>query len=341
MKRYGYLMDRIVDRSNLQLAFHKASRGLRQRETVRRFRSQLDMELSALSTGARSGDLPLGQFTRFVVRDPKVRVIHAAPFQERVLHHAIMNVCGPLLERGAIDQSFACRKGRGNRAALVCARAYARQFRWYLKLDIRKYFDSICQERLKTRYSRLFKDPELLRLLDRIIDSYHSRPGQGLPIGTLTSQYLANYYLDPLDRFVKEFLRCEGYVRFMDDFVLWNDDPRQLQVWWDAIHSWLASDLGLEVKPGGQIGLTREGMPFLGFRVLPQAILMSRRGRKRFVQSKVRLECDWARGRVATTELIHRARALVAHTNQSHCRKWRRRVLGVSNMISQCVDEFA
>jgi hypothetical protein len=116
-----------------------------------------------------------GKFNVFKVFDPKERTIHAARFPERVFHHAPMNLCEPVLERQAVFHSYACRKGKGRLAAIEAAEKAARGGAWYLKLDIRKYFESIPQERLIGRLHRLFKDPEILYWLEQILRGH--RPG--------------------------------------------------------------------------------------------------------------------------------------------------------------------
>ncbi|MEK7677765.1 MAG: RNA-directed DNA polymerase [Verrucomicrobiota bacterium] len=329
MKRAGHLLPRIAERGNLVLAFWKAARGRRNSNTVRGFAGGLDERLRSLSREILDGSVTVGEFARFVVFDPKQRTIHAAPFRERVLHHAIMNICGPHFERGAIDGSCACRAGKGNRAALVQARRFAARKAHFLKMDIRRYFDSVDHDRLQERLRRLFKDAALLRLLDRIVESYQTAPGQGLPIGTLTSQYFANFYLDALDRHVKEGLHCRCYVRFMDDFALWHDSADQLGVWREEIALWLQTALGLKLKPGTRLLPTVQGMPFLGFRVLPGRLLLDRRARRRFRLRLTAYEEACVRGRMGVAELQRRVEALLAHTDQAQCRAWRRRVLAL------------
>jgi RNA-directed DNA polymerase len=127
-----------------------------------------------------------------------------------------MNVCEPVFERWLISDTFACRQGKGRLAALDRARKFAACHPFFLKLDVRRYFDSVPHDVLYRRLDRLIKDPRLLCLLHRIIGSFSTTPGRGLPIGSLTSQHFANAYLGALDRFVKERLRVTGYVRNQD-----------------------------------------------------------------------------------------------------------------------------
>ncbi len=145
-----------------------------------------------------------------------------------MLHHALTLVCEPVFERLLIADTFACRRGKGREAAVERAKQFARRYPWFLKLDIRKYFNSIDHERLLWLLGRKFKDRRLLDLFGRIIASYEVTPGRGVPIGSLTSQHFANFYLAGLDRFVKEGLRAGGYVRYMDDFVVWDENRTRL-----------------------------------------------------------------------------------------------------------------
>jgi RNA-directed DNA polymerase len=177
-----------------------------------------------------------------------------------------MNVCEPVLERAAIFDSYACRRGKGRLLAVARAQAFAQRHRWFLKLDIRKYFDSIHQETLRGLLLRKFKDPVLLGLFDRILASYQTTGGRGLPIGNLTSQHFANYYLAPLDRFLKEDLQRDAYLRYMDDFVVWGGSGRELREVCDRVRAFLMVELKLDLKGNAAINRTAFGMDFLGFR---------------------------------------------------------------------------
>jgi RNA-directed DNA polymerase len=327
MRREGKLVVRIATWENLGSAFHKAAKGKRRLEEVVAFESHLDGELDRLIEELRAGTWQPGMYRRFVVRDPKVRVIHAAPFRDRVVHHALMNIAGPGFEQGAIAQSYACRTGRGNRAAVEEARRRTTGHGFCLKLDVRRYFDSIPHDRLQGLFRRRFKDGALLDLLDRIVAGFSVTPGCGLPIGTLTSQYFANFYLDGLDRFVTETLRCPAYARYMDDFLLWDDDRAVLAGWGEEIRGWLGRERGLQLKKLTEPFPCREGVPFLGYRLVPGRILLARAARRRFKTRIASYELAWRMGQMGTAELQRRADALLAFTDLASCRSWRRRTV--------------
>jgi hypothetical protein len=322
MKRVGRLFDAIVDRDNLRLGFLKACRGKRDRHVVYRFARGLERRLAEMADKLRQGTFPLGRCTQFLIHDPKERIITAPYFGERVLHHAIMNVCEPILDRWLIPDSYACRQGRGRIAALCRAQHFARRYPFFLKLDIRKYFDSISHDRLLERLTRRFKDGRLLQLLGRIIWAFRGGLGRGLPIGSLTSQHFANYYLGWFDRFVKEELRLPGYVRYMDDMVLWAASTGFLQEALQAAQQFLKVELALECKPTPDLNRTAHGMDFLGCRIYPSHMTLNRRSRVRYARKLRRLERQFAEGTIESVELQQRATALTAFTQTAELSSW-------------------
>ena len=282
MRRANHLFERIVERDNLRLAVHKALKGKRSKRDARSFVARLDENLEAMRSALLGGDVRLGEYHQFTIFDPKERLITAPCFRERVLHHAILNVCEPIFERVLIADTFACRRGKGRLAALHRARHFARRHAFFLKLDVRRYFDSVSHEVLVARLERLFKDRRLLTLLRRIIAGFETTPGRGLPIGSLTSQHFANFYLGGFDRFIKEGLRIGGYVRYMDDSALWGDTSAGLRDHLAAAAGFLKAELALDLKPSPYINRTAQGMDFLGCRVFPHYMTLNRRRRVRF-----------------------------------------------------------
>jgi retron-type reverse transcriptase len=314
MKRAGNLFERIVERDNLRLAVHKALRGKRDRPEAIEFRGTLDRRLADMAEHLRAGTYPVGVFRQFVIHDPKERIITAPCFAERVVHHAIMNVCEPVFDRWLIADTFACRTGKGRMAALLRARQFARRQTFFLRLDVRKYFDSIPHDELLARLERRFKDGRLLALFARIVRSFRGELGHGVPIGSLTSQHLANFYLGWFDRFVKETLRIKAYVRYMDDMVLWCETTAEVKDALDAGRTFLRGELRLEFKASPYWNRTHHGMDFLGCRVFNGRLTLNARSRRRFGRQLAELERQHEAGAIDEGQLQRRATALVAFT---------------------------
>ena len=321
MKRAGGLFGRILDRENLRLAYWKASRGKAARPSRMAYAANLDEELDRLSEGLADGSYPVGNYARFVIHDPKEREICAAPFGERVLHHALMNVCEPWFDKWLVFDTFACRKGKGQLAAVRRAQHFARHHAWFLKCDFHKYFDSIPHDRLRVLLRRKFKDERLLAWFDRIIDTYETSPGHGLPIGNLTSQHFANLYLDGLDR------RHRPYVRYMDDFIFWGNSREDMKRMLEDVVAYARDELGLSLKESPFVNRTVQGMDFLGMRVFPDRIWLSRASKRRFLEKTAFLERKLERGDIPQLEAQERLTALTAFVRQCDSLPWRKAVL--------------
>ncbi|GHV19544.1 hypothetical protein FACS189494_01420 [Spirochaetia bacterium] len=182
------------------------------------------------------------------------------------MHHAIMNILEPLFERQMIYHTYACRKNKGAHAAVLYAFKNGKSNNLFLKLDVRKYFDSIDHAVLKQKLNRIIKDVRVLNLLFGIIDSYHNDTGRGLPIGNLTSQFFANLYLSGMDHYINEQQKPAAYVRYMDDFILWAGVKNELKGMYKKIENYTENELNLKLKQP-VIGKTEYGLPFLGFMI--------------------------------------------------------------------------
>lgn len=274
-------MEKIADPDNLRLAYWKAQRGKSAKPEVLEYQQNLDQHLLHLRAELLGGNVRVGNYHYFKVYDPKERQICAAAFSERVLHHALMNVCHDSFEKYQIYDSYASRTGKGTLAALQRAAFFHTKHTWFMKLDIRKYFDSIDHDVLKSLLSKRFKDYKLMSIFTAIIDSYYTHPSKGLPIGNLTSQYFANHYLAVADHFVKEALQVEGYTRYMDDMVLWSDDKVSLLRKGRELKGFLGSVLQIELKPIC-LNQTLKGLPYLGYLLYPNFVGLNRNSRTRF-----------------------------------------------------------
>jgi retron-type reverse transcriptase len=340
MKRVGNLWARAVSFENLLGAAKDAARGKRSRPDVASFLLNLEPELLRLKRELQSGEYRPGAYRTFEVREPKPRLISAAAFADRVVHHALTRVLEPIFERRFAPNSFACRKGLGTHRALASAWQASRRFAYVLKCDVQKYFASIDHAILKELLARVIKCRPTLDLAARIIDGSNQQeevlcyfPGdslftpcerrRGLPLGNQTSQFFANVYLNPLDQFVLRQLRPGHYVRYVDDFLLFGDDKRQLGDMRARIEDFLA---GLRLRIHARKSRayrTKDGVTFLGWRVFPARLRLVRSNVVR-CRRRLKTMCEAYRaGCMRLSEVSTRVRAWIAHAE--HGNTWRLR----------------
>jgi len=309
----------VCDWENLCLAYQHASRGKRGKYAAAAFEYRLADRLLELEDELRTRSYRPGPYTSFYIHEPKRRLISAAPFKDRVVHHALCNVIEPMFERSFIYDSYANRRGKGTHRAIDRAQAFARRHRYVLQCDVEQFFPAIDHEILRGVLARKVSDPGVLWLIDQImasgvgvlageycmryfpIDTPSTGSGQGLwaalrprglPIGNLTSQFWANCFMNPFDHFVKRELGCRAYARYVDDFLLFADDKKVLWAWRDALVERLAR-LRLTIHPGAHPRPTGEGFPFLGFVVYPTHRRLKRRNTVAYRRKLKRLVAGW------------------------------------------------
>lgn len=281
MKRVGNLMPQIASLDNLYLAYQKAIKGKQCKKEVLEFAKHFDDNIQEMQLMIMNGTISVGDYRYFTIYDPKKRTICAAPFHDRVLQHAIMNVCHNYFDRTLINTTFATRRGKGVYAALEMAIDTLSHYNYSVKLDFRKYYDSIDHKVLKCMLRRMFKDAKLLNLFDKIIDSYCTAEGKGLPIGNLTSQYFANLYLSGLDHKSQEEWKATKYIRYMDDILIGGNDRSTLKNCTKKMIEYSSSVLKLTLKPP-IFKNSIHGQTFLGYKILPYHCKLSGRSKKRF-----------------------------------------------------------
>ena len=343
MKRYGGLWAPLTDFGNLYRAAHQAARGKRRRPNVLRFMFDLERQLLRLQHELLAGTYVPGPYHEFHIQEPKARLISAAPFRDRVVHHALCNQIEPLFERGFIHDSYACRVGKGTHAALDRFTEFARRYPFVLKCDVSRFFPSIDHALLKALVARKIKDPRVLWLVERIID--HSNPQEpvshifpgddlltplehriGLPIGNQTSQFFANLYLDPLDHFVKEQLGVRGYCRYCDDFVLFSNNKAWLGEARERCRRFLEG-LRLQLHPRKSvIYRVDDGPRFLGFRVFPSHRRLARENVARMRRRLRQMQQEFAQGRLEHGDVQQRIRSWIGHARHGDTWKLRERL---------------
>ena len=320
MKRFGGLFPEIVAFANLIAAGRRASRGKAGSPEVVHFLRNLEIEVLQLERELVSGSYRPGSYTTFIISDPKQRQITVAPFRDRVVHHAVSGIMEPCFERLFIHDSYACRKGKGTLRAAARAQHFSRRSEYFLKLDVRSFFHSISHDVLLDLLSRRFKDRRLLELLEVIVR--HPVPGcaagHGLPIGNLTSQHLANFYLNALDQHVAGSLQPRGYLRYMDDMVVFGDDKSELWSQGAQIGDYLGDRLRLELKPSVTLlAPVTQGVPFLGRRIYRSLVRIRRENLRRSLQRWRRRQKQHASGRLSARDLARSEGAIFAHLTQA------------------------
>ncbi|MEK7376376.1 MAG: reverse transcriptase domain-containing protein [Candidatus Margulisiibacteriota bacterium] len=284
MKRYGNIFDKICSFENLLLAANKAQKGKRFKASTGRFNLDLENELIKLQQELLGQTYKMGAYRQFYIYDPKKRLISAAPYRDRVVQHALCNIIEPIFDDILIHDSYACRKDKGSHKAVDRYTQFSRLNKYVLKCDVKSYFASIDHDILYGLISRKIKDPKVLRLIRLIVDS---APSPGIPIGNLTSQTFANLYLNELDHYLKEVLKCRHYIRYMDDMVIFGNDKNELAKLKESIRSYLKKlELNLHENKS-QSYLARKGVGFLGYKVYPTHRLVKKQNIKRF---KIRMK---------------------------------------------------
>lgn len=325
MKRIGNLMPLILHSDNLREAFLLASKGKKHKHAVIDFREHLDDRLDGIGVRLADATYDFSRYHRFTIYDPKKRIICAAPFETRVVLHALMNVCEPIFERYQLYDSYACRKGKGLYSALERTRLFCRKYRWFVKLDVRKFFDTISHEVLLSSVCRLFKDKVLLTHFQNIIASYHVADGCGLPMGNLTSQFLANHYMAIADHYAKECVGICDMVRYMDDILLFDDDREMLLAKARRYMAFVNETLRLDFHPI-QLNQTGYGIPFCGYVVYAYKLRLNERSKRRFSHKVKLLDEVWRMGHFAEKECVQRTQAIYSFVNKADATAYKKRI---------------
>jgi len=331
---------------NLLLAYQKAAKGKRGHANVAAFEHRLEDHLLELQAELQAKTYRPGPYASFHIHEPKHRLISAAPFRDRVVHHALCNLIEPIFERSFIFDSYANRIGKGTHRALNRAQEFARAYPYVLQCDLRQFFPSIDHAVLRETLTRKISDPGLLWLCGQILASgagvlaeeYEmtwfagddlfaaSRP-RGLPIGNLTSQFWANVLLNPFDHFVKRKLECEAYIRYVDDFLLFARDKATLWDWLAGIQSRMER-MRLSLHPDAAPRPVTEGFTFLGFQIFPQHRRLKRQ-KGLYYQRKLRsLRAEYAACRLPFTELTASVQGWSNHVRYGNTIGLRKSLLG-------------
>jgi len=292
-------LEAVASFENLYHAWIKAARGKKKRPDVARFAMHWEKSLAAISLEIHTGEYKPGKYRVFTVHEKKTRTIMAAPFVDRIVHHAVCNIVTPHLERSMTPNTCANRTGMGTRKGLELFGKYAHDYLYVLKCDIKQFFPSIDRTVLLDRLKPKVKDRGLLDLISRVLyvapdiaDEFEYFEGdtllapcehvRGLPIGNMTSQAWANWYLNGLDHFIMDYCGFGAYVRYVDDFAVFADDKQALASLKLKIERY-AAGLRLRIHPlKSRVYKTSDGVPFLGYRHYREHRVMLKPNIRRF-----------------------------------------------------------
>lgn len=305
------MWDKLCAWDNLCAAYHFAALGKRGKSDVAAFEQKLGDQLIALQDDLQTRRYQPGSYRHFYIYEPKRRRISAAPFRDRVLHHALCNVIEPIFEPLFINDSYANRANKGTHAAIDRLQYFAQHYRYVLRADIVQHFPSLDHDILRQMLAKTLRDPKQPAsytndtgwLIDTILNSNvgtlspeytpilfandnamaHQRP-RGLPIGNLTSQFWSNVYLNDFDWFVQRDLGCPAYLRYVDDFALFSNNKAELWDYKCAIIKQLAKLRLVIHQHKADVIPCEQGIPWLGFVVYPSHRMLKRRNVVKFVR---------------------------------------------------------
>jgi len=351
-KKYDELYEKICHPANLWWAYKAAARGKRYRPAAASFEFDLEKNLIEIEHELKDETYRPGGYHSFRIQKPKKRLVNAAPFRDRVVHHALIQVIEPLFERQFIFDSYANRKGKGTHAALDRCTHYLRRYRYGMHLDVRQFFPSVDHEILASILARTIGDQCALRLAQKILtsgdgvqadeyemvyfpgdDLFSRQRPRGLPIGNLTSQHWANVYLNHLDQYIKRTLKCRAYLRYVDDMLLFSDDKAQLGQWRGAIISYLQS-LRLTIhEESAQSRPVSTGIPFLGFQVFPDHRRLKPSNGYAFQRKLKDLAGNYREGKLSFRELDCRVTSWINHARYADTWGLRKAVLTNAGLL--------
>ncbi len=348
MKRLTNAWQQVVSFDNLYMAYKKARKAKQSRPEVAAFGFDLERQLLELQEQLKNRSYKPGSYRQFEIYDRKARLISAAPFRDRVVHHALMNVLEPYMDKRMYSHSYACRQGKGVHCAVRQYQAWSGKYAYVLGMDILQYFASVDHQRLKQKIKHWVKDKQVLWLCDVIIDySPNSQkpalifPGDdcvdvmqrraGLPIGNLTSQVFANLYLTEMDYFIKQSCRGKAYLRYVDDLIVLGYSKDEL---WD-INQKLAQFLTkerLKLHPHKtQLQATSTPLNVLGYRVGRHRVRLRQDNGYRFRRRLKQLSTLYARGEINLADIDQSVAAWIGHVQHADSYGLRKAVLSGVN----------
>lgn len=344
-KRYDNLIEQIADWDNLLLAHQKARRGKRDREEVQAFSANLWLHLGGIQNELLAGTYRMGEYRRFIAYEPQKRDIMAAPYRDRVVQHAVMTIIEPIWDKCLIEDTRACRQGKGTHNGAARVQRWIRDMAknqplesiWIVKTDWSKYFKNIRHADVKRLVRRKIACRRTLLALDAIIDSIDA--DVELPLGNLTSQWLANLIGGEVDQWAKRQWCARRYMRYMDDIVAIFSTHIEAQQFAAELER-RSRALGLRFSKCS-VHRASQGINFLGYRIWPTHRLLRRRAVVKFRRDARRIARHIAEGRATRHDMLERMQSFYAYAKHADTHRLRRRLFAECCRLARTAEAVA
>lgn len=325
------LFDEICSLDYMFKSWDNFKRGKRKREDIQEFERFLEDNIFELHCGLKEQRYRHGPYEQFYVTDPKQRRISKANVRDRLVHQMVYSALNEIFDKKFIFDSLSCRLGKGTHKGTLRLRKMIRKVSvngfkpcFALKMDIKRFFDSVNHNMLKVLLRERILDDKALKIIDAIIDSFHTRVGAngkvGMPLGNVTSQLFANIYLHELDLFIKDCLREKYYLRYCDDFLILSDNESHLCSLIDPISEFLRKILRLEIHPKKlTIRKLSQGIDFVGYVLFDKYTLLRNRTKKRLRNRLIEANEDFLNGKITTATLDQKLQShlgILSHADQ-------------------------
>ena len=325
----GSIFSHITSVENLFAAWREFKKGKSKKSDVVEFSLNLENNIFRLREELLSKSWKCGGYQKFIIKDPKPRIIHKATVPDRLLYQAVYRILYPIFDRTFIFDSYSSRNGKGTHAGIKRLNVFLRKLShnytrpvYALKCDIKKFFDSIDHGILLELIQEKVSCPETMQLLEKVIDSFHKILGKGLPLGNVTSQIFANVYMNRFDWYVKKELKIKYYVRYCDDFVILSSDIGNLTKLILLLQKFLDKNLKLELHPDKiLIRKFHQGIDFLGAVLLPHRIVVRTKTKRRMIKKSTKLLEEFQIGRLTKARLNQSISSYLGHLNHVKSRE--------------------
>jgi len=277
MRRIGNLYEKLYNFDNLLLAEKRARKGKLKQKGIIEFSKNRIKYLKEIQNLLIREEYKTSQYSIFTIFDKKERQIFVLPYRDRIVQHAIAQQIFPILKKCLISQTYSCIPKKGIHECLQDTYKECRNYKYCLKIDIHKYYESINKSTLKVFLRKKFKDRKLLSLLDGIIDSNL----KGIPIGNYLSQIFANFYLTYFDHWLKEAKKVSVF-RYMDDIVILHNSKEYLHELKNEIESYLYNILDLRLSKWQIFPINSRGIDFVGYVIYPTYIKLRKQIKQNF-----------------------------------------------------------